>query len=75
MATTDKINGVIKTLKREEGFGFITDRATGQDYFFHRTGLERTSKAWIERAVDDAVRFTPIEGPKGLRAIEVQVTE
>lgn len=71
-----KLKGSIKTIKREEGFGFITHTDTGIDHFFHRTALERTAaKPWDELVVGTLVQFTQIEGPKGLRAIEVEVVD
>lgn len=71
MAT--KLRGTIKTLKHQEGFGFIVHAATGEDYFFHRSALERTGPGWDDLMVSMTVDFTPIEAPKGPRAIEVCV--
>lgn len=79
MATTTRLTGTIKTIKRDEGFGFIAHSASGQEYFFHRTALERTGPQWRDGEngtkveEDDRVEFDPIDGPKGLRAVGVRV--
>lgn len=71
-STATKLRGTVKNIKRAEGYGFITDSSTGEDYFFHRTAVEMTSaKGFGDLQEDDAVVFTPIDGPKGLRAVEV----
>lgn len=75
MATqsAQKLRGTIKTIKKAEGYGFITHTATGEDHFFHRSALERTAHTtWDDLELDQKVEFTPVEGPKGLRAIEVR---
>lgn len=67
-----KMKGVIKSVKKAEGFGFITHVDTGMDHFFHKSSLEQTSrKEWEELEVNDRVVFTSIDSPKGKRAIEV----
>ena len=57
--------GKVKFFAGEKGFGFITDEATGQDYFVHVSGLIDD----IEQ--DDLVSFEIVEGKKGLNAVEV----
>ena len=70
---TGKLRGTVETIKRQEGYGFITHTATGEDHFFHRSSIERTSRVtWDDLQPDQAVEFTPIDGPKGQRAIEVR---
>jgi len=66
------MRGTIKTLKKTEGYGFISDPVTGDDYFFHRShvGVDFDS---LER--DQEVEFTPTEGPKGPRAINIVVLD
>jgi len=76
MATSNRISGTMKAVKHEMGFGFITHDATGQDYFMHRTAFilnegQDAATEWETLEVDDRVEFEPVEGPKGLRAIEV----
>jgi CspA family cold shock protein len=68
-----KLRGTIKTIKKTEGYGFITHSATGEDHFFHRSAVERTSPiAFDDLEVDQEVEFIPVEGPKGARAIQVK---
>ena len=67
-----KLRGTIKTIKKAEGYGFITHSATGEDHFFHRSALEKSSEyAWDELQPDQEVEFVPSDGPKGLRAMQV----
>lgn len=59
---------------RSKGFGFIrTD--VGEEYFFHASGMEQTTKRFSELLGNERVVFTPIDGPKGPRAMEVRVVE
>jgi cold shock CspA family protein len=68
-----KLKGTVKSLKKTEGYGFITHTVTGQDHFFHRSAVERTSPVQFDDLeIDQQVEFTPIEGPKGPRAVEVR---
>ena len=70
---TTKLKGTIKTIKKAEGYGFITHTATGEDHFFHRSALQRDGGiGWDDLQLDQPVEFTPVEGPKGLRATEVR---
>ncbi len=39
----DTLNGKIKRIVAERGFGFITGE-DGTDYFFHRSGLALTAR-------------------------------
>jgi len=69
------LKGTIKSLKKAEGFGFITHTATGIDHFFHRTGLFNHPNPPIPFAdlrEELPVEFEAEEGPKGLRAVEVR---
>ena len=68
---THRVTGVIKSIKRVEGYAFVTHLATGEDYFFHRSALKEGVFAELE--VDDVVSFEPVDGPKGKRALEVRV--
>lgn len=68
-----RLKGTIKSIKRAEGYGFITHEATGDDYFFHRSQLDRDADwSWDDLREDQPVEFTPGEGPKGPRATEVR---
>ena len=63
--------GSIKLIVRAKGFGFIRGD-DGLDYFFHRSGLEQTTTPFEELQDAALVEFTPIDGQKGPRAIEVR---
>lgn len=74
MEMKTKLRGTVKAVKPEMGYMFVTDAATGEDYFAHKTAIERTSPVtWDDVQQGQSVEFTPITGPKGLRAIEVRV--
>jgi cold shock protein len=58
-------SGKVKFFNSGKGFGFITS-TTGNDYFFHYTGL-------IDKPVekDEEVFFELEQGQKGLKAINI----
>lgn len=62
--------GTIKRIIPERGFGFITDES-GNEYFFHRDGLE-SSLDFDRLRGGEAVTFEPQSGPKGARAASIQ---
>lgn len=69
----DRLVGQIRKLIPDKYCGFIfVDGAPG-DYFFHVSGMQSTTTPYLQLREGMAVEFTPIEGPKGLRAIEVRV--
>lgn len=53
------------------GFLFIRDDQ-GTEYFMHRTGLQLSAPGFEKIKVGAVMEFTPIEGPKGPRAIEAK---
>ena len=63
--------GTIKRVVSERGFGFIVD-ADGKEYFFHRDGLA-PSVDFNRLVGGESVSFEPESGPKGLRAVQVNV--
>lgn len=66
------IRGTIKAIKKQEGYGFVTHAATGEDYFFHRSETRDSEVPFESLKLDQEVEFTPVEGPKGLRAQSVR---
>lgn len=73
---TERLKGTVKNIQTEQGFMFVTAEKTGVDYFVHRTCIEMTSDvSWMYIKKHQRVLFTPSEGPKGPRAIEVRVYE
>jgi cold shock CspA family protein len=61
--------GKVSALLPEKGYGFITHNQTGQDYFFHKS---ECLGIWDELRLYEPVLFTPTDGPKGLRATQVE---
>jgi CspA family cold shock protein len=63
-------SGVIKFFNRKKGFGFIIVDGTGEEIFFHATGLTGT------RLINpgDKVEFELSEGKSGPAAINVNKT-
>lgn len=68
----EKLRGTIKSIKRAEGYGFVTHVATGEDYFFHRSQVDASTIPFDELQLDQKVEFVPAEGPKGSRAMSVR---
>jgi len=67
------MRGKVVRVINEKGFGFIRAE-NGTDYFFHRSQLQQTAgRAWDQIEVGNPCLFEPIDGPKGPRAIDVQV--
>jgi CspA family cold shock protein len=64
MPSGPKVQGKIKKLVRERGFGFVRGD-DGKEVFFHRSGLGPTDYALSE---GDAVEYVVQEGPRGARA-------
>lgn len=62
-------NGTVKFFNEEKGFGFITPDAGGKDVFVHVKALNGTSLN-----EGDTVSYEVEEGPKGLNAVNVELT-
>lgn len=65
MENMEKLEGQVKFFNQKRGFGFID--VAGEDYFVHITDVEGEILLGGE-----PVLFKPVEGHKGLQAIEVQ---
>lgn len=63
----DTMTGTVKSIWPEKGWGFLLGR-DDRDYFFHHSGTHD----FAGLRVGTAVRFVPTEGPKGLRAEQVE---
>jgi cold shock protein len=59
--------GTVKFFNDSKGFGFITDNASGTEYFVHVSGLIDEVKE------DDKVSFEVTQGRKGLNAVNVKL--
>lgn len=68
----EQIRGKIRKLK--EGFGFIAGD-DGNDYFFHWTALQQTTKAFKDLALLDRIEGIVVRGDKGPRMIEIRVID
>jgi cold shock protein len=64
------MNGTIKRLVTEKGFGFIL-ASDGNEYFFHRSACGHPS--FDELREGQAVTFERGQGPKGPRGENVKV--
>jgi CspA family cold shock protein len=62
------VNGTIKRLVYEKGFGFVADDG-GREYFFHQTACD----SFNDLREGQAVTFEAGQGPKGPRAERVKV--
>ena len=63
------MNGTIKTLITERGFGFISREGETKDLFFH--SKELSGVTFDELKVGDKVTFEVVEGGKGPAATNV----
>lgn len=63
------MNGVIKTLITDKGFGFISREGETKDLFFHSKELKDVT--FDELKVGDAVTFEVADSPKGPNAVNV----
>lgn len=63
--------GVVKTIKAEKGFGFISMQG-GPDVFFH---VRDCGLPFDEQLVGRRVVFTVVQSEKGPRAKAVRATE
>jgi len=66
------LKGKIKKIIQGRGFGFI-DAEDGQEIFFHRSALEGIDFFALKEG--DSVKFDLEEGPKGPRAVSLNVIE
>lgn len=62
------MNGTIKKVSTEKGFGFIKGE-NGIEYFFHSSAVK--NKNFTELREGDEVTFEDSEGAKGPRAEDV----
>lgn len=63
------MNGTIKTILAEKGFGFISREGETKDLFFHSSELKGVTLD--ELKVGDEVTFEVTEGEKGPAAVNV----
>ncbi|MGD0225100.1 MAG: cold shock domain-containing protein [Terriglobia bacterium] len=63
------MQGTIKRVVREKGFGFILS-SDGKEVFFHRTGLQQIAFEGLQEGT--TVEFEVEQGAKGPRAANVR---
>lgn len=63
------MNGRIKAIRPDCGFGFVTGE-DGVDRFFHQSALP--DGVALESVLYVFVKFDPVQAPKGPRAINVR---
>jgi cold shock protein len=63
------MTGIIKSLVRDRGFGFIAREGEAKDLFFHSKDLSGVT--FEELKEGDAVAFDVVQGPKGPAAQNV----
>jgi CspA family cold shock protein len=66
--TMRSLNGTIKRLVSDKGFGFVA-APDGNEYFFHQSALNGVQ--FSELREGEAVTFQTGQGPKGPRAENV----
>jgi cold shock CspA family protein len=68
------INGTVKRLVTDRGFGFVIADDSKAEYFFHRSDVGLGTGPEFDRLMEgDRVRFNVVEGsPKGPRACGVE---
>lgn len=64
------MNGIIKKLVSDKGFGFISVVGMEKDLFFHSKALEGLQ--FTDLAEGDEVTFEVEDSPKGKNAVNVQ---
>jgi CspA family cold shock protein len=64
--------GVIKRLLRERRFGFIKTE-DGKEVFFYMTALRNVRFDLLKEG--DPVEFSIVQGPKGPKAVNIEVKE
>lgn len=62
--------GTIKFYNEAKGFGFIIDKDSGEDIFFHRS---RVNGELTRKDQDKVVIYTEFEGKKGVEAKDVSI--
>jgi len=66
------MQGTIKRVVRDRGFGFIRS-AEGQKVYFHRSGLQNHNIEGIKEG--ESVEFEMERGEKGPRAVNVRAAQ
>lgn len=62
-------SGVVKWFNNSKGYGFLTDE-NGADVFVHFSAIQSEGYKTLKQS--DKVEFEPVEGEKGLQAVNVK---
>lgn len=62
-------SGVVKWFNNSKGYGFLTDE-NGADVFVHFSAIQSEGYKTLKQG--DKVEFEPVEGEKGLQAVNVK---
>ena len=62
-------SGVVKWFNNSKGYGFLTDE-NGADVFGHFSAIQSEGYKTLKQG--DKVEFEPVEGEKGLQAVNVK---
>jgi len=75
METIEKVLcGSVIWFNSQKGFGFIRDRASGNEYFCHFSAIQSDGYKTLKE--NDEVEFTVEKGPKGkLQAANVRIVK
>jgi len=68
----ERITGTVKWFSDRKGYGFIT-RDEGKDVFVHHSGIRAGGPRSLNEG--DKVEFSIETDPRGLRAVDLVVTE
>lgn len=66
------MEGHIKKIVRDKGFGFIKDLG-GKEYFFHRTAMLPSKGEFDFASEGDRVEFEMERGDRGMRAVRIKL--
>ena len=64
--------GTTKSLLKARGYGFI-EAEDGKEIFFHSTGLQGADFESLKEG--QAVEYETEQGPKGVRAVNIKITQ
>jgi CspA family cold shock protein len=65
--------GTVKWFNNTKGFGFIAPAEGGEDVFVHFSAIQGSGYRTLDEG--QSVNFEVEQGPKGLQATQVSVTE